>query len=363
MRQSIICAFIAVLVLPVSVLAAPSDSDQADAPKFVIYASDQDAQTASSLYRILRGDDKTARFGKAANLDEAANSDAEVLVVVMSGRERIELAPSAIELLKKRKIIGIGYGAGALFGELGLEIQPGNFAHFRGVAPKLVACDSRLMDKSESKESFQIINDEQSAIEQLNSTDVIAMHLPVTSPDLKVIDAIARIDRSPNYAAIVRQGNCVLIGIPIPSRHWSKPYAAFVRQICIRMHDRELEEYAPLRREVTEPGTYEIQLDRIRSTERPYEKTMYFRFDSPKTFQARLEHSGSNAVMLMFRSSKAGAFRSMRKDARNEEPLEITMEISADAVEGLDGELCELQITNFGQTEVKGKLTITISDP
>ena len=58
------------------------------------------------------------------SLKRAVASGAEVLVIVLP-RSRDPYSDDLIEGLKKKKVIGIGYGAAQLFGQLELEINGG----------------------------------------------------------------------------------------------------------------------------------------------------------------------------------------------------------------------------------------------
>ncbi len=334
-----------------------ADEPTAPAPKFVIYASAEDAPMGTSLLRILHDQESVTRIEKTQSIDRAAESEADVIVVVAPRRRQLDVSKETLNRLKGRKIIGIGYGAAELFGEMGLEIEGGNCAHFTS-APDLKVVSSRLLGDRPAIKTFSILKDDVDLNIGPRGTDIFAMHLPPTSLDAKQLDAIARMGQQFNYTPIVRQRNCVLIGIPVPARLWSEEYANLVREVCRKLQARELEEFSELQRQLTKPGTYEFELAELGNANKPYGKMFYFRYDSPIQFKATLEHSGSNSVMLLFMGEKK-RIHWTRRDAKQEEPLEIDIEITADDIRQLEGKHWSLKVTNFGRSAAKCKLTIS----
>jgi hypothetical protein len=97
--------------------------------------------------------------------------------------------------------------------------------------------------------------------------DNFAMFLPPHDPNAADVDAIARWTADPNYAPIVRQGNCILIGIPAPATEWTPAYADLIRETCLALHQRKPEAFSTARRDVTKPGTYAFKLAKRGSTD------------------------------------------------------------------------------------------------
>src|SRR5262249_26433804 len=109
--------------------------------KFVVYSEAEDAELASSLLRVLRDkEEKVTRIARVDTVQAAAESNADVLILVMIQRETPKFEKQLLEALRKRKIIGIGFGAAQLFGQLGLEISGGNCMHgvFQPTTVKIV---------------------------------------------------------------------------------------------------------------------------------------------------------------------------------------------------------------------------------
>jgi hypothetical protein len=346
----------------VTLWAAESRADgNRESPKFAVYASETDAELGSSLFRVLRRKGQRARFDRVETIKQAIESEADVLVLVLPGRELPKLEKATLESLKKRKIVGIGYGAAQLFGQLGLEINGGACMHGVARPPSLLISKSELLGEPKKAEPILVL---QETAKAAPDADFFAVFLPPRGPNASVADVIARWRFDPNYAPVVRQGNCVLIGIPTPATEWTTAYADLIREICLALQARKVEAFSTARREVTKPGTYEFKLAQRGSTDLPFSKTYYFQFTQGKRFHAQLEHSGSNSVMLIFMGQDENRTHWTRQDARQGQTLQIKANITQEDIKKLDGRYWTLSVTNFGaNTGAACKLTITIEEP
>ena len=356
---------------PKSTPAIPAPAETARTapdPKFVVYASEQEAEFASSMFRVLRGKDKVARFAKAQTIEKAAESQADVLVLVMTTNVPPKLEPATIEALKRRKILGIGAGAARLFGQLGLEINLGACAHFGPAPPDLTIVKSKLLGEPKSDKPIAVLGPapEAEADAPPPMYDNFAVFLPPRNTDSSVIDVLARASNNLNYAPVVRQGNCMLIGIPVPATRWSEAYLAFIQDACLALNERKAEAFAAARRELTKPGAYKFKLAKGFSSDEAFDKTFYFRFTEATKITAQLEHSGSDNVMLLFMGQDPNENRLhwTRRDARNGETLEITADIGPDDIAALADRYWTLQVTNFGKNSgADCKVTIKFESP
>jgi hypothetical protein len=359
------CLIVVTLLLSQLTAADPPDvkaeKEESVIPKFVVYSSEEDAEFRTSVFRVLRGNEKVARIAKADTIERATESEVDVLVLIMTNRELPKLGPKTVEALKKRKIVGIGAGAAQLFGKIGLEINLGACAHF-GNAPKNIRISkSDLLGNPKSADPVPILKD---AREEETKHDNFAVFVPPRGSNTSVVDVIARFSDDPNYAPIVRQGNCILIGVPVPATRWTEPYANLIKDACQALQERKAQPYAAARRELTKPGNYEFKLAKRGSADEPFEKTFYFRFSEATSITARLEHSGSDAVMLLFMGQDDNRTHWTRQDSRNREPLEITASISQEENETLGDRYWTLKVTNFGgDSPVECKLKITCVMP
>lgn len=347
---------------PPEVAAADKGASESAVPRFVVYSSEADAEFRTALFRVLRGNDKVTRITKADTIEKAVESKVDVLVLIMMGRKIPELAPKTIEALKTRKVVGIGEGAAVLFGKLGLEINIENGASSGNLPPPVRICRSALLGDPKSIEPVPVCL-EASGDEELAN---FALFMPPAGSNASIVDVIARWANDSNYAPIARQGNCILIAAPVPATQWTDPYARLIKDVCQALEERNLEPFSKARRELTKPGTYEFKLARLQSPDEPFEKTFYFRFSAPTRLTARLEHSGSENVMFMFMGMGQDErwMNVTRRNARNEEMLEIVSSISPEQNEALGDRYWILNVTNFDKNSgVDCKLKISFETP
>jgi len=177
------------------------------------------------------------------------------------------------------------------------------------------------------------------------------MYIPEKSHLRSVVDVIARsvskeYPHLENYASIARQGNYILIGLAAPPNTWTPRYCEFFSQLSHSLYSRPREEFSIAQWEVSVPGTYEFKLAEGRSTKELCSRIFYFKLSKPIVFSARLEHKGSNAIMLLFMGEVKGT-KHIRKDAKQGEPLEIAVDISEEDISILGDRYWRLKVTNF----------------
>ena len=349
----------------ISLSAADPDTERKTVPpRFVVYASEADTEFGSSLFRALYSNGKRERFVKAQTIEQAVESEADVLILVLPAREVPRLKEGTLESLKKRKIVGVGYGAAQLFGQLGLEINGGACMHSVQGPPSLTICKSDLLGEAKLTEPLLALRETAIAEPNAVKLDLFAVFIPPRGSKASIVDAIARWTTDMNYAPIVRQGNCILVGIPAPATQWTPAYADLIREACLALQERKFETHSTARWEVTKPGTYEFKLAPRDSTDLPFDKTYYFQFTEAKGFQAQLEHKGSNSMMLLFMGQGEGQDHWTRMDGRQGETLKINVQISGTDIIKLGDRYWTLQVTNFGDNmSAECKLTITIEEP
>ena len=368
-----LCSYCLIALLPMALLfpRVVAEADEKEPAKFVVVApkSGENAELGASLYRVLLGTGQRAKFERVESIEEAVTSKADVIVLAMSSRDLPTLERETLESLKKRKIVGIGHLAATLFGQLGLEINDGQCAHGTAFPPSLMVTKSELLEAQKTDEALLVLNEPAEANRKVTAEgerllDYFAIFLPSSESATSGIDVIARWSSDPNYAPIVRQGNCVLIGIASPATQWTKSYSQLISDTCMALHKRKLEEFSTIRYELTKPGKYEFQLAPRNSRDKPFVKNFYFRFSKPTKLRAEVEHSGSAAFMLLFYGKGSEGTPSERQDAFKGETLTITKEITADDIVELSGRYWVLDVTNFdAKADVNCKLTITIEEP
>ena len=344
-------------------LFSVAKADEKEPAKFVIVApkSGVNSELGASLYRVLLGSGQRAKFERVETIEQAVASKADVIVLAMPSVDLPPIEKETLESLKKRKIVGIGHGAAKLFGQISLEINEGQCTDITKLPPSLLVVTSELLGAQKTDQTMVVTK-----VGPGNATprftedgeripDFFAVFLPLSESATSGIDVIARWSSSPNYALIVRQGNCVLVGIASPATLWTQSYAELVGKTCMALHKRKLEEFSTIRREVTKPGKYVFQLAPRNTIDKPFVKNFYFQFSKPTKLRAELEHSGSAAIMLLAEHDRQDAFKG--------ETLTTVANITVENIEQIGDRYWVIDVTNFdAEAQVECKLTITIEE-
>ena len=277
------------------------------------------------------------------SLKEAVDSNAEVLVLAM-GQDRTSIPDDLVQKLKKKKVIGIGYGAARIFGQLQLEISGGACAHFgNNVSGITLNKDSLLLRTLVAKTVVPY--------SKPLPSDNFGMFVPPQGGKVIYVDVIARFKNHPNYAPIVRQNNYVMIGLSAAPQSWSNDYRAIVSDVASAMLKREKEPFKTAGFPILQPGNYGFALGRGRSKENAFSTTYYFKFTKPTHFTAKLEQTESKQIMFFFRGG-INNLHWTRKDAVDGRALTIECEISADDLKRIGDDYWTLSVTNFDPINV-----------
>ena len=352
----IVPTLVSVVVVSVAVfLSGCKKTDQSktnDPPTFAIYSALPNKIFSQGISEILSKENSEMNVVIANDIDEAIESQADVLIIVMD--RSVTISQSVVDKLKKKKVIGIGYGAAEIFSMLGLEINNGACAHSDDHEPVIRIQDNNLLRNLEFTDSFKAFD---IPLYSLYLTDIkkldynFSMHIPEKSHLCSVVDVIARnvSDDNPrleNYAPIVRQGNYILIGLAAPPNMWSPKYRSLFRQISYALHSRPLEKFSIAQWEVTSPGTYDFSLAESNNTKGLSRRTFYFKFSRPTTFTASLEHKGSNSMMMLYMGDSNYTSK-IRKDAKQGEQLKIKIDINDMEIDMMEDRYWKLDVTNF----------------
>ena len=272
------------------------------------------------------------------SLKDAANSEANVLEIAMP-RSADKYGDDLLDALKEKKVIAIGYGAAQLFGHLGLEIKGGACAHFGGQVSKVVI----------KPNYFLKVDPDQPAIAPYSEPspgDNFGVYAPVKSNLAYATDVIVRMEKSPAYAPLIRQGNYILSGLSGHPKTWSDDYRGLFQTVALTLMKSKSVPFGSLRREATPPGEIQLSLDKASQKEGLPSQEFYFRFSKPTRFSAQVSHSGSSSVMLLFMGEK-DRLHWTRLDAKKGEPLTITVQITEEDLEKIGDVHWTLKVTNF----------------
>ena len=334
-----------VTVITVAIpVAAQQQGEPPRTPAFAVLSGEIDTASMQVLTAILGGGDKQLPVVEVRSVRDAIGSKADVLIFPANHPIESQMGFHDLEDLKECKVIGIGRGAARLFGKMGLEITSGACASSRDLQPSITVENSELLGESWSGKSpivaFELPSEE-------GEYDFnFAMYIPRKSHLCSVVDVIARWDGDENYAPIVRQGNCVMIGLAAPASTWTPAYRQLFRELAYALRDRKVEPFATAKWDVTKPGTYNFKLAKGRSTTELSGKTFYFKFAEPTTFTAHLEHEGSNSIMFHFMGERDYEHIT-RMDAHEGEPLEISIDITDGDLWNIGDRYWRLRVVNF----------------
>ncbi len=359
MRVALILSVVTTLLMPCCGGSRGGENSPSTGPKFVVYASEENADLRSSVFRVLQGAEKVARIEKADSLEAALASEAQVLVLVLPKLPPM-LEPGTLAQLKQRKVVGIGFGAAQLFGQLGLEIKGGACAHFTEDLPRLTVTPSTLLGQSQNGETFEVLRSGYEFSSKYGRIDCFAMHLPAVEARELNVDGLARWADDANYAPVVRQGDYILIGIPLPATQWATPFANLVRSACLKLDEKEPEAFPVARHKVTEPGTYKFELAKRNSVDEPYRRTFYFRFDDATRVSAELKQDGSDEVMMLFTGEDEKHTKITRRDGGPKARIGIIVDLDRADIEAVKDRYWTLDITNFGASAADCDVTISI---
>jgi hypothetical protein len=367
------------------------------------------------LVRILRGKYGAGSAVETDEIEKAIASTVEVLILVLPEQAPPLLSNKHLDALRNRKVIGIGKGAVELFDQMGLAIETtlcGDAADSRitvtksdlfnnqksvSKTPTISATDKRAADvRNQGEMEIQVqaaatsapippgrlpteirisIPDPSSVTAADISRIVLAslqrepgsaqMFIPTGSPYSSVVDAIARSAENPVYAPIVRQGNCVMVGLTIPPARWSQPYTELFCQLCQNLLELKREPLSALRWPVTPAGKYEFKLAEASQADKAAAKWFFFELNAPTTITAHLSFRGSKVTTMWFAGKDRVQWRSSRgnndgaaiQQPRHEQ--EISETIDQKEIEQMKGRYWKLVIAN-GDDDAVADCTLSI---
>src|SRR5262245_60804847 len=218
--------------------AAAVRADESKPFSCVIFAPGQSDKTISALTELFTHGNQNASVSLVKNLPDAIASKADIVVLALSVKEFNSLGPYDADALKKRKIIGISYGAAKLYGEIGLKIYWGACAH--GMEPRIKVEDNATVAKAGFDKVFRVSVPN---APQYPANDVeympfgIFVGYPAIHQGLEDVDVVARFNGDLGYAPIVRQGNKILIGFSPHAEDWSEQFGDLMRKLAASLNE------------------------------------------------------------------------------------------------------------------------------
>jgi serine/threonine protein kinase len=214
---------------------------EADEPsgKYSLFAPTWSAEALKRLGDGLDREEARKVSTPIKTLSDLDPQDSSVLIVAMDGPGFLKIGDYNLEQLKQKKIIGIGYGAAKLFGELGLAINGGACAHGVVGPPRIRIGSNRLINDSLFAGPLFVF--EPAILDEKNFHNDLffGMYIGSKKPDRRdFVDIVAIQTASENYAPIVRQGDKVLICVDAPANQWSETMTRLVSEIAAALDSR-----------------------------------------------------------------------------------------------------------------------------
>jgi len=348
-----ILGFVAV-VLAASCLVSPAADDDASAD-FCIYSSQADATYAGEVRDVLTEFDESITVVVADSLEKAVAADAEVLIVAMPATRQIYSA-ELLAAIKGKKVIGMDFGAAQLFSQLRLLIN-GGACHF--LTPKYHVPRLKMEGSEQSGDSSPMSTFH--PYQHVLTGGNFGVYVSKKYTFSEHIDVIARCEYQPEYAPLVRQDNFVLVGYAAHPMYWNPRYRQLFSQVAQLLLSQEMVTTTPVEPPTAKPGVYEGTLAIRRAPGGKFQQELGFQFDQPTQLSAMLEHSGSEAMMLLFRG-ELDSRHWTRKDAKTGEVLTIHADITEEDIRGNRGRYWILDVVNFDQVNhAQCKLTIELT--
>ena len=221
--------------------AAATPADNGNAAKSSqpvrLFAPRYAKESTEALVQLLGPVHKSTEVVLLKSLADISAKTPGVLVIAMDGKAFQDIGAYHPEVLKQQKVVGIGYGAAKLFGELGLAING-------GAAPRGSGCAADCSRKKQvvaapAFESPLFVFDPP----VLDTTDshselFFGMYVGDKHPKHADVEIIALQTADKNYAPIVRQGAHVLVCVDAPADKWSKEFRRLIQSVAVGLDSR-----------------------------------------------------------------------------------------------------------------------------
>ena len=328
-----------------------------DEPTFTVFSDSKIPAWAEDFAALLR-EGSAAEVDIADNLDAALDGDADVLILDLGRRVDERLSAERIESLARRRIVAMAPGADWLCEQIDdLEVHGGMVSHDF----PMVVVDSDLLGERSPKVPIKPFAKPQEWSENRTprtplvywgSADIDEYRPPV--------DYVLATEHHDKCAVVMRHANFVFAGVRAHPDEWSIEYRDLIRRVALALARSPVADLAPvvIERQVHPPGAVRFELEPITHRDSACSRVFYFRFDRPTVFTATLEHSGSNAMMLLFMGGKK-RLHWTRVDTEDGKTLTIAANISAASIRAVGHRYWMLNITSFDrENAASAKLTV-----
>jgi hypothetical protein len=211
-------------------------AEDANRVSYAIFAPGQSEKTTTALADLFSKQSPSASIRMVKTLPEAIASEADVAVLALSLAQFNALGPYDADALKQRKVIGIGFGAAKLFGEVGLKLSWGNCAH--GMEPRIFVEENASIAKDGFDKTFGVYA---ANAKWHPSQDVEVMpfgiYLGDAHPGIRPgLDVIARFAGDRQYSPVIRQGNTILVGFSPQAEDFSELFGNLLGKAALSLN-------------------------------------------------------------------------------------------------------------------------------
>ena len=293
------------------------------------------------------------------SLDAAVDGESDVLVLNLAPRGDEKMPAAYAAALKARRILAMAPGANWLCDQIEeLEVYGGMVDQ----DPQMVVVESGLLGPPPLQATIKPFAKPQEAVaDWTDQTPVVWSGGTGDHPDYRqAVDDILTTEDC-EYAVVMRQANFVYAGVKSHPLEWSEDYRDLIRRVALSLAQRPIEDLVPIMVELQThpPGTVRFDLVPNAETETASCRVFHFRFDRPTAFTATLEHTGSNAMSMMFSGGKGRGLHTTWADTETGETLTVTANIGEDAIGAIGYRYWTLEIDNFDE-ENPSSATLTV---
>ena len=206
-----------------------------------IFAPGYDREMLKRLEMAFAKKELSSSVTSIDSLAEMGGDDSGVLVIVMSKEAFLDIGEYSPEKLKHRKIIGIGYGAAQLFGELGLEINGGACAHGTRGPPGILLRNNSALATENLENPFYLFTPRILDPTTYHNDFIFGVYIGERARESrKIIEVLGVLTKDHNYAPITKQGTHILVGVDAPVNNWSETLQKLLRVLVIKLGNAEL---------------------------------------------------------------------------------------------------------------------------
>ena len=335
----------------------PITVDDMGEATFTVFSDADSPGWAEAFAELLRSG-SSACVNIVDTLEAALGGDADVLILNLRSRDDEKLSADRITSLGKRRIIAMAPGVDWLCSELDdLEVRGGMISHDLS----MVVVDSELLGERSPKVPISpFAKPQEPSADWTEQTSVVYWGGSNVDEYRPSVDYIVATEHFDKCAVVMRHANFVYAGVCGHPDEWSTEYRDLMRRVALALAQRPVVDLKPVvvERQIHPPGTVGFDLEPIKHHESAYSRIFHFRFDRPTVFTATLEHSGSNAMMLLFMGGKK-RLHWTRVDTEDSRTMTISANISAASNRAVRHRYWTLDVTNFdAENAASAKLTV-----